>query len=243
MKNTTGFLLLFATIYLLMPDAARCEPASPSAHPGTVTWKPAAGYSQTRISVGARSLYIELLNDTKGRQMDNAFIGSIYKIEADQDFGSINPYIQVDAPVGKFDLGFGIGYDAFDVATVDSGTGDGDIELRNWLVYLTGAWPNQTRFKPFCEIGLFASHNSFDPIPSWSAGGRREFVLQDETSLYIAGGCDISIYLNWSLNLYARYTDFDIQGEYVFRGDSRAPEPFYFTLEHLAYGLGAQYSF
>lgn len=242
MKNTNRFLL-YATMFLLIPDAAKCEPARPSTYPSTVAKKPAAISSQTRISVGARTLYIELLNDTKGHQMDNAFIGSIYKIEADQDFGSINPYIQVDAPIGQFDLGFGVGYDAFDVATVDSGGGDGDIELRNWLVYLTVALPNQTRFTPFAEFGLFASQNKFDPIPSWSADGRREFVLQDETSLYMAGGCDMSIYRNWSLNLYARYTDFDIQGEYIFRGDSRPPEPFSFTLEHLAYGLGAQYSF
>lgn len=228
MKKTIAFLL-GSTIIMLAPDSARCETAAVSRY--------------GRISVGARSLYINLLADTKGSQFNNSFIGSIYKIEADQDYGSLKPYVQVDAPVGPIDLGMGLGYDAFDVATVDSGTGDGDIELRNWLIYLTAAWPNQTRFKPFGEIGLFASQVDFDPIPSWSAGGRREFALENENSIYLAGGCDINIYQNWSLNVYARYTDFDIEGLYIFRGDSRAPEPFYFTLEHVAYGLGAQYRF
>ena len=242
MKKTIAFLL-GSSIILLAPDAARCELAAQPAAQDTLTWNPAGDSRQTRISVGIRTLYINLLADTKGSQGVNSFIGSIYKIEADQDYAPINPYIQVDAPVGKFDLGIGIGYDAFDVATVDSGTGDGDIELRNWLIYLIAAWPNQTPFKPFGEIGLFSSHNDFDPIPSWSAGGRREFVLEDEDSIYVAGGCDVCIHQNWSLNIYARYTDFDIQGEYIFRGDDRPATPFYFTLEHLAYGLGAQYRF
>lgn len=242
MKKTIAFLLC-STVILLMPPTAKCETGTLSANQTNLEWKPEAISSLVRLSVGARSLYVNLLADTKGRQMENSFIGSIYKIKADQDFASLNPYIQLDALLGQVDVGIGVGYDAFDVATVDSGGGDGDIELRNWMIYLTAGWPNQTRFKPFGEIGLFASQNKFNPIPSWYADGRREFVLDNERSIYIAGGCDIAIYENWSLNLYARYADFDIQGVYIFRGDDRPPTPFYFTLEHLAYGLGAQYRF
>lgn len=242
MKKTTAFLL-GSTIALLLPDIAKCETATNDASPYELSWKSSVIGEQTRISVGARALYINLLADTKGSQGVNSFIGSIYKIEADQNYGSIKPYIQMDAPIGPIDLGVGIGYDAFDVTTVDSGGGDGDIELSSWLFYLTAAWPNQTRFKPFAEFGLFVSRNKFDPIPSWYADGRREFVLENEQSVYVAGGCDIRAYRNWSLNVYARYTNFDIQGVYIFRGDEREPEPFYFTLEHIAYGLGVQYRF
>lgn len=199
--------------------------------------------NQLKISAGTRFLYVNLLNDTKGTPNNNSFIGSIYKLKADQDYTRLKPYVQAEMPIGDMNVGAGISYDSFDVKTADYGTGDGDIETRSLLLYMTAAWPNQTRYKPFGEIGFFFSQNNFDPIPSWYADGLRNFSLDNEQSLYIAGGCDISIRNNWSLNVYARYTDLDVNGIYKFSGDSRPDEPFTFTLEHLAYGFGAQYRF
>jgi hypothetical protein len=242
MKMTIAFLLV-ATLLLGITDCARSETVDINATEAALAWQPLQITIPLRISVGTRALHVKLLDDTKGRQNENSFIGSIYKIEADQDYGQIRPYVQFEAPAGPVDVGIGVSYDAFDVATADSGAGDGDIELRCWLFYVTVAWPNQTRFKPFGEIGLFYSENNFDPLPSWSADGLREFDLENEQSIYFAGGCEISIYENWSLNIYARYTDFHLHGTYIFRGDDREPTPFYFTLEHVAYGLGAQYRF
>jgi len=198
-----------------------------------------------RFAIGTRILHVVLLNDTQGRPEQNSFIGTIYKIDANQDYLPLRPYAQITAQAGLLDIGLGLGYDHLEVATVDNGTGDGDIEMKGWLIYLVAAYPNETRFTPFGEIGVASYHNSFDPIASWSDDGVRRFSLDDSRDLYLAAGCDVQISDALSANLYVRYVDVDVDGRYYFSLDSRAynPDPFTFTLEHLACGVGVKYVF
>ena len=200
-------------------------------------------FGAVRFAVGTRLLHVELLDDTQGSQNQGSFIGSIYKIEANQDYLPLNPYVQATAPAGPVELGQGLSYSHLDVATVDSGGGDGDIEMDGWMLYLLAAHPNESRFTPFGEIGLAMYQNSFDPISSWSEDGLRAFALDDSQALYLGGGCDFRIKKNLSANVYLRYVDVDVDGDYVFRPDARAPKPFTFTLEHLACGVGVTYVF
>ncbi len=196
-----------------------------------------------RFELGTRILHVDLQADTKGRPFDGSFIGSIYKLDAEQDYMPLRPYAQVLTRVGRIELGAGISYDALEVATVDDGGGDGDIEMKSWLFYLVGAYPNESRFTPFAEIGYANYSNSFNPIPSWYANGLRNFKLDDSSAPYFAGGCDYAVRDDLSVNVYIRYVDVDIDGFYVFRGDNRPPEAFTFTLEHIAYGVGVKYIF
>lgn len=206
---------------------------------------PAFDFGAVRFAVGTRLLHIELLDDTQGSQNQGSFIGSLYKIEANQDYLPLNPYVQATTMAGPVELGLGLSYSHLDVATVDSGGGDGDIEMDGWMLYLLAAHPNDSRFTPFGEIGLALYQNSFDPISSWSEGGLRAFALDDSQALYLGGGCDVRIWNNLSANVYLRYVDVDVDGKYYYRNDSRAyhPKPFTFTLEHLACGVGVKYVF
>lgn len=192
------------------------------------------------FSIGTRILYVELLNDTKGQPDLNSFIGSIYKIEAEQNYLPVRPYAQLTTQTGPVEVGLGLSYDRLEIATVDNGSGDGDIEMESWMVYLLAAYPNETRFTPFGELGLATYWNSFDPLSSWSEDGRRRFELDDSRALYLAAGCDIAIDHNLSANLYLRYVDVDVDGSYHFHP---VPREFTFTLEHIACGVGVKYVF
>lgn len=211
---------------LVYPDSAR------AATPGDF-----------HFAIGTRILYVALLNDTQGRSFQNSFIGSLYKIEADQDYLPLRPYAQVTMRTGPVEIGLGLSYDRLEIATRDNGGGDGKIDMESWMAYLLAAWPNETRFTPFGEFGLAAFQNSFDPIASWSDGGKREFNLDNSLTFYVAAGCDIAINRQLFANLYLRYVDVDVDGEYVYRPDGRAPRPFTFTVEHLACGVGLKYVF
>ena len=199
--------------------------------------------SAFHVALGTRSLFVNLLADSKGRPFENSFVGSITKLEADQDYAPVRPYAQITALVGPAELGLGISYDSLTVATMDSDGGDGDIVMDCWMAYLVAAYPNKTRFTPFGEVGLASYQNTFEPFASWAENGKREFALENSQSIYYAGGCDITLGGNWSANLYLRYMDVEVDGEYIFRGDSRPSEPFTFTLEHMAYGVGVKYTF
>ena len=200
-----------------------------------------AKQSAFRVELGTRILYVSLLAATKGSPYNHSFIGSIYKLDAYQNYLPLRPYVQITKRIGPAELGLGLSYDQLKVATVDDGGGDGDIQMYNLMLYLLAAYPNKTRFTPFGEFGLAAYWNSFDPDPTWSQNGYRRFDLENSTSPYLAGGCDVAITGNFSANLYIRYVNVDVDGEYIY--DSHNPEPFTFTLEHIAYGVGVKYAF
>jgi len=248
--------LLLAGSPLAAPAATRAEsidqqPGQSIAEP-TVT-NPGRFFENTpqtnaqssfHVSLGTRILYVSLLADTKGIPFHNSFGGSIYKLDADQNYLPLRPYAQVTTRVGAAELGLGLSYDhLLAAATIDNEGGDGDIQMESLMFYLVAAYPNKTRFTPFGEVGLAAYWNSFDPDPDWSRNGYREFDLDDSIAPYLAGGCDIAIAGNFSANLYIRYVDVDVDGVYIFRGDARPPQPFTFTLEHIAYGVGVKYVF
>lgn len=195
------------------------------------------------FQVGTRSLYYDLLDNTKGEKFDDSFIGSINRLEADQDYLPLNPYVQILRPFDPMDAGLGASYSRMYVDTRDDGGGDGKIETQGLHLYFIGACNKVAPFRPYVEGGISFYDNSFDPIASWSENGKRTFKLDSSVAPYFALGCQYEVASNWSVDVYLRYCDFDIDGVYVFTGDSRAPEPFTFTMEHIAYGLGATYSF
>lgn len=199
--------------------------------------------SDVRFSVGTRILHVALLDDTQGRPNLDAFIGSINRLEVNQNYLPVHPYAQIATRMGPVDVGLGLAYDHLDVATRDDGGGDGDVEMDGWMPYLLAAWPNETPFTPFAELGAAFYRNRFDPISSWSEDGLREFDLDDSRAFYFGAGCDVRLTRNLSGNLYLRYVDVDVDGYYLYNDGVRYPKSFTFTLEHLACGGGLTYAF
>lgn len=195
------------------------------------------------FSVGTRILHVALLDDVQGRPNQDSFIGSINRLEVNQNYLPVHPYVQITTRTGPVDVGMGLAYGHLDVATRDDGGGDGDVEMDGWMPYLLAAWPNETRFTPFAELGAVFYRNRFDPISSWSEGGLREFDLDDSHSVYFGAGCDVQLTRNLFGNLYLRYVDVDVDGYYLYNDGVRYPKSFTFTLEHLACGGGLTYAF
>jgi len=195
------------------------------------------------IEVGTRILYVELLDDSQGTTEKDSFIGSITGLDADQDYSPTRPYVQVMVPRKNFNAGVGLSYDHMTVATVDDGGGDGDIDMEGLHLYLVVACTKHEFLSPYGEIGIAFYDNSFDPHADWSDNGNRAFNLDDSTAPYFAAGCALKINEDWAVDFYLRYVDVDVDGKFIFKPDGREPEPFTFTLEHLAYGLGVKYVF
>lgn len=196
-----------------------------------------------QIEVGTRALHISLRKDSQGEPHKGSFIGSINELDPNQVYTPHHPYVQALIPAGDLRMGVGITYDTLSVATVDHGAGDGDVEMDAWTLYFVLTYPNDSALTPFAEIGAALYRNDFDPIPSWYAGGRRNFVFDDSTAFHVATGCDYAFTDQLSANVYVRYVQLELDGEYVFKGDSRLPEPFVFPMDHLAYGFGLKYTF
>lgn len=199
----------------------------------------------TSLTIGFRFLHFDLLKNVQGEPFQDSFIGSIHRLEAQNEiFNHRRPYIQLTGKVQSWlELGVGASWDNLVIATRDQGQGDGDAHMEVQLLYAIIAFPNISRLTPFAEIGRGRYKNTFRPLPEWFAGGRRQFILEDSTAFHVAGGCDIRVWEGLSINLYVRYSDVDVDGIYIFRGDSRPDEPFTFTMDHVAYGAGVQYSF
>lgn len=196
-----------------------------------------------RFEAGLRSLRMDLSNDKQGEPFNGSFIGSINELKVDQQYMPVHPYFQALKSFDEFLLGVGLSYDSWTVATEDGGGGDGNVEMDAWTIYLVGRVVADSKFHPFAELGWAMYNNDFDPDPIWYAGGRRNFVFDDAAGLHLAAGCDYLITDSWSANIYLRYVDIELDGSYIFRGDSRPPEPFVFPMEHVAYGLGLSYTF
>lgn len=199
----------------------------------------ASARAKPAFEVGARFLYASLLSDTKGTPHNNSFIGSIYKLDAEQHLYLPQLYAQyMPSPY----IGFGLSYDYLEAATVDNGGGDGDVQCTGLLMYLTLAYPTE-HATPYAELGVGFYRNDFAPHPNWSRGGMRKFELDDTTTPYYAIGCRLALSPEWSLDLYGRYVDLDVDGEYIFQFDRDDAEPFTFTMENISWGLGAAYRF
>jgi len=196
------------------------------------------------IAAGFRFMTVDLKNNVKGEPFQDSFIGSINRLEADQDFWALRPYVQVTGKLADWlEIGVGAGWDKLVITTLDQNTGDGDVHMQARFLYFIASIPNPSRLTPYIEIGKGNYRNSFRPLPAWSEDGKRAFELENSTARHIAAGCDIALYEGVSLNLYVRKSDVEVDGTYIFRGDSRPDTPFTFTMEHVAYGCGLQYVF
>ena len=202
-----------------------------------------SSHIDNKLEIGTRINHIVLLDDKRGEPYNGSFVGSVTQLREDQDYLPVRFYVQY-----KFwsYLGIGASYDKVGAEAGDwglhgPGTGgaDGTVELSGPLLYLLGCYPNSTRFTPFCELGAALYSADFEGDAGW--GGGKEMVLEDKNGFYCALGCDCRLHDWWSINIYGRYVNVDVDGVYNLNGDYR--EDVLFTMSHLAFGIGAKYTF
>lgn len=198
--------------------------------------------SSPHLALGVRFLNHWLLSPKKGKPFQHSFIGSINRLDMHNSFLP-SPYVRVSAPVGPLAAGLEFSYTRFHISTRDNGGGDGAIDSDAFFLLALAEIPNVSIFTPYVQLGAAYAANEFDPIGSWSSDNRRKFELDDSVAFVAALGCSCALTDSILLDLYARYMDYDIDGKYIYRGDSRPDTPFTFTTENVSVGLGLSYVF
>jgi hypothetical protein len=191
--------------------------------------------------VGTRVTQFELLDDTRGTSFHNSFMGSIAKLDDEQDDTPNKLFIQYRLVKSPFWIG--VSYDHVRAKTLDEGGTDGSVDLEGYVPYVQARWENRTRVVPYVEAGLAFYDVSFDEAASWYANGRRTVTLDDSVmGKEIAGGAAVRIYKGLSIDFYAQYMDVDdVNGAYYILGNRGGDA--IFTMSHVTYGIGAQYQF
>ena len=194
-------------------------------------------YIANKLEIGTRITHVVLLEDSRGEPYNGSFVGSITMLKEDQDYLPTKFYVQY-----KFMpcLGIGLSYDRVGAEAWDHGGTDGTTVLSGPLLYLLGCYPNSTKFTPFCELGAAFYSADFDAASGWSMPGK-DFVLDNTQGFYLALGCDWQIMEQFSVNVYGRYVDSDVDGVYTHPVNS--DEDIIFTMSHLAFGVGAKFTF
>lgn len=198
--------------------------------------------SGPRVSLGVRFLNHWLLSPKKGKPFQHSFIGSINRLDMHNSFLP-SPYLRFSAPVGPLAAGLELSYTRYHISTRDNGGGDGAIDTDAFFLVALAELPNSSPLTPYVQLGVAGAFNDFDPIGSWSSNNRREFDLDDSLGFVGALGCTWALADCLDLDLYLRYMDYDIDGKYIYRGDSRPDTPFTFTTENISAGLGIAYVF
>jgi outer membrane protein W len=191
-----------------------------------------------KLEIGTRATYFMLLEDERGEPFHNSFVGSITILKEDEDYLPIKLFAQyLINPM----VGLGLSYDEFGSEAWDYGGTDGTTVLSGPLLYVLGRYPNSTAFTPFCEAGVALYSAKFEEDAGWGKSNNKEFVLDDPMGIYVAVGCDWQVYENWSVDIYSRYMNVDVDGVYMMNGERQ--EDIIFTTSYLALGLGVKYAF
>jgi len=199
-------------------------------------------YIHSHLEIGTRSTGYSFTDDVQGDPFDGSYLGSLNEVHESQNYAPVKVFAQY-----KLDnnIGFGVAYDQFEAATGSSPKaedgGDGSFSLKGVYVYLLGSLPNETRFTPFVEVGLVAYGADFAEKSWWYEDGRRVINPDNAVGTVVAIGCDIHVYEQWSIDVYLRRVNVDLDVDYVFM--ERVHTSGTFTLSHNEYGIGVKYRF
>jgi opacity protein-like surface antigen len=202
---------------------------------------------ENRLEVGTR-ITLYTLTDTE-RHGDESFLGSINRLKEDDDYLPVKLY-------ANFWLrewaGVGLSYEKISAVTwtakegVD-GYSDGTFSVHGPILSALLAWPNQTRFTPFAELGQMLMFSSVKTDPEWANAhgipNYQDFVITDEKGGFLWGvGC--AFQLNRELELDAIFRQINASvivdhtlGGHVRHGDKEFP------LDSDWFGVGLKYRF
>jgi outer membrane protein W len=223
-----------------------------------------------RLELGLRMTYYQL---TEGKDNDsdgdgNFFLGSINELEEEQS-SQLRPYARYFfVPC----FGFELSWEEMSLITrkyTSTFDTDGIIKVDGPALSLVGRYPNESRFTPYGQAGIFMAnggfqyakwwHNGFpeygQAFLDWQAMGsppgpnngyQRNIDISDETGTFLSGGCSIKLVDHLSLDFQARYMMLDVDAHYTlsFGGvvrDDRGISTF--PLDNWAYQVGLKYVF
>jgi len=177
-----------------------------------------------RLVVGTRITSYGLKE--KERPLNNRYLGSINKIDEDQDYMPTKIFLNYfPVPWG----GVGVSYEKIRAVTITdwkAGVGaysDGTFEVDGPIFYGILALTNRTRVTPFVELGMMIPSGSFEANSAWANAhgiqGYQNLVVQDvHGGEEWAVGCDIRIKEGWSCNLIYREITAEMIVDHVLQG-------------------------
>ena len=212
-------------------------------------------FVRNRLEIGARINSFELKDDRRSDasgydnwNLSENFIGSIWGLDDEQSYW---PRLYVQYMIVPY-FGVGLTYDSITASTVDWGneeqtrkSSDGDVCISGPLFYLVGCFPNESRFRPFLELGYAVYSADFDENSAWAsvAPGYR-FGVDDTDGWFWGIGCNIRVYENWNVDLYYRQMrDNVVDARAYFNPGPRPGRVGEFPLEYDMFSIGASYRF
>ena len=202
-----------------------------------------------KVQVGTRVTMFELKD--KERPLNNRYLGSINKLDEDQDYAPIKAFLKY-WPVDW--AAVGVSYDKIRAETLTDEPGkpsytDGTLQLDGPIYSLTFALPNKTPVTPYVELGWMDVSGSFDGNSSWSNAhgidGYQTLVIRKSDGGATWGvGCDIQIKGGWACNLLYREIDAEMTVDQVIMGSiNEANSNRKFDLSSRFFGGGVSYRF
>jgi hypothetical protein len=236
------------------PEAAPAVPVSSESQVAIMT----PNREHWFFELGTRITYYKLIEDERGADGGETFLGQISNLDAEQDYA---PYkLFADVMYNKY-VGAEITWDKVSAATINrGGSTDGDVTLMGPIFSLIGRYPNDTIFTPYAGIGVAFLSGSFDEVDWWHYGWAseadyvaagspatyrhkksRRIVVDDVTAFPISMGCAIKVAGGWSADLYFRYMQADADAEFL--ENERVLGTGSFAMGNYAFGIGAKYVF
>lgn len=223
-------------------------------------------YILGRLSVGTRITSYEFLDDS--RSGDDGFLGTIIDEEAEQDYAPtkffvnyfFNDYWGAELTTDKMEADLGTRL----MSGAHGGDSDGVLKVDGPIITVVGRYLNDSAFTPYGGAGVaFLSgsvneaawwHFGYSDSDAYKADGsptkpstrkRRHFEVDDGTGLVLTLGVDFAINTHWSLDLYGRYMNAELDAEAIGTQGHTVVEriPGTFVLDNLAFGFGAKYTF
>jgi len=196
---------------------------------------------------------------------DSSFLGSINKLEADQNYMPVKIYADW---FFTRDWGIELTWDkviaaSHSVHPDDTDVTDGKWDIKGPILSMIGRYCNSTRVTPYGGIGITYMFTDFDAAPYWSlrmspaqwaANGYSDYPLigsqtmdTDNALGFVAfGGCDVEVAHNFLLDVYARYMNVAVDTHYYINlpGGGYEDHGWYkIPLSNVALGLGVTYAF
>ncbi len=204
---------------------------------------------RNRIEIGTRITSFQLAE--KESPPGKNYLGSINMLKEEQDYTPTKLY--ANAWVLEW-LGVGLSYEKLGEKTwTDNGEPgsvpytDGTFNVGGPILSALVAWPNQSRFTPFAEVGQWFMSGSVDLNPAWANAhgidGYQEFeITKYKGGMVWGGGCAIQLTRNIEMDLIYRQIKASILVDHILLG-SVAHADSEFPLDSSWMGAGVKYRF
>jgi hypothetical protein len=245
------FRMLFALLIAgLCPLLAFAQSDDGAGFPES--WQNARELIRGHLEIGVRSQHFTLQEESKRSFNDDGsfkegFIQrtSVDRLDAEQQYF---PYPFVRVILGDF-FALSLAYEQARAKTLtyyQPGTGydghtDGTLEIAGPALYFELRYPNETPLVPFAQFGLIQYSADFENDPGWSAGGYRQWRVDDTRGTRWVLGLQWQINEQWGVEGFVARTEVDVDAAFYLAGNKRASGTF--PMSHDSIGLAAHYRF